>query len=319
MVYLRRPLRSDGTEPNRVGRGCVHRFAQRWGRIGPRRGLHQCPSVGPNGSGHGGGHHRAPIPGGLRDHRAGDLGLLEGEVRVRASLRIAHRDSRDVPSGVDLWCIWAFVTRGDAAAGHTDHARGDRGRARVAVVRPGVPADRLRGSRFAVARLVGDRVHRHRSRSLLGRVTQPATTRFAGAAGQSETSATMRAEASVAVPSARWIVTTTQSLADVIVTAPTPTWVMRTAKLMIDSVTIRISERNHIRAATSVANMKRPVSAATNRWTNSTKTAVSARSGTADPLHRGQSGHARPAPIPRTVPPTTIVAYAKTAPRIATT
>src|SRR5207245_738225 len=151
-------------------------------------------------------------------------------------------------------CIRAFVARGDAVAGRTDHARGDGGYARVALVRPRVSADRLRGSRFAVARLVGDWIHRNRSRSLLGRVTQPGAP-FAGVLGQSETSATMRAPASVAVPSARWIVTTTQSLADVIVTAPTTTWVTRTAKLMIDSVTIRISERNHTRAATSVESM----------------------------------------------------------------
>src|SRR5881296_4192981 len=138
-------------------------------------------------------------------------------------------------------------------------------------------------------------------------------------AGQRETSATMSADASVAVPSARWIVTTTQSLPDVIVSAPTPTCVTRTAKLMIDSVTIRRSARNQTREATRVDKMNIPVNAAMRRWTYSMRIRTSARLGTIEPLHRGQSGQEVPAPgIPRTVPPTMIVAYAETAPRIAT-
>src|SRR5439155_1003246 len=138
-------------------------------------------------------------------------------------------------------------------------------------------------------------------------------------AGQRETRATMRADASVAVPRARWIVTTTQSFSEAIVSAPTATCVTRIAKLMTDSVTIRISGRNQSTAAMRVDNMKIPVNAATRRWMYSTRIPVSARSGTTEPLHRGQSAHASPAFIPRTVPPTTIVAYAPTAPKIATT
>src|SRR2546429_585563 len=138
-------------------------------------------------------------------------------------------------------------------------------------------------------------------------------------AGQRETSATMRADASVAVPRARWIVTTTQSFSEAIVSAPTATCVTRIAKLMTDSVTIRISGRNQSTAAMRVDNMKIPVNAATRRWMYSTRVPVYARFGTNEPLHRGQSGHASPAFIPRTVPPTTIVAYAQTAPKIATT
>src|SRR5437667_229 len=168
-------------------------------------------------------HSRAPIPGGLLDHRAGDVGRLEGEVHVCSSIRIACRDSRDVSSGMGLWCVRTIAPRGDVAACDTDPARGDRGNVWFAIVRPRVPADRLRGPRFALARLDGDRVHRHRSRSLLGRVIQATVVPFAGAVGHRETSATMMAAASVAVPSARWIVTTTQSLPDVIVSAPTPT------------------------------------------------------------------------------------------------
>src|SRR3989441_2141168 len=127
-------------------------------------------------------------------------------------------------------------------------------------------------------------------------------------AGQRETSATMSADASVAVPRARWIVTTNQSFSEVIVSAPTATCVTRIAKLMTDSITIRISGRNQSTAATRVDNMKSPVNAATRRWMYSTRILASARFGTTDPLHRGQSGHASPASMPRTVPPTTIVA-----------
>jgi len=129
----------------------------------------------------------------------------------------------------------------------------------------------------------------------------------------------MSAEANVAVPRARWIVTTAGSFPDVIVTAPTATWVTRIAKLMKDSVPSRRSGRNQRIANTMVKRMERLVSAAASRCAYSTATVGSRRSGMADPLQRGQSGHASPAPIPRTVPPRTIVAYALRVPKIATT
>src|SRR5437899_2967414 len=155
------------------------------------------------------------------------------------------------------------------------------------------------------------------STSSSNEVQRSSAAALAAERGQSETMATMSAAASVAVPRARWSVTIAGSFSEVIVTAPTTTCVASTAKLTMDNVTRRISDRNHRMAASRVKRTKRPVSTATRRCTYSTKTPASPTLGTSDPLQSGQSGHASPAPIPRTVPPRTIVAYAKTAPRIA--
>ena len=127
----------------------------------------------------------------------------------------------------------------------------------------------------------------------------------------------MSAEPNVAAPRAKWIVTTTQSRELVIVNAPNPTWVAKMTKLRDDNVTRRRSARYHRRARTIVRRRETLVSAATSRCAYSTATSGSAMSGTIEPLHSGQSGQASPAPMPRTVPPKTMVAYARIAPRTA--
>src|SRR5438067_4430169 len=123
--------------------------------------------------------------------------------------------------------------------------------------------------------------------------------------------------AKVAVPKARCIVTMTQSRLLVIVRAPRPTCATRNPTLVKEKAMRRRSGRNQRTETAKVARRNRVVRAATRRWAYSTATRGSPRSGTTWPLQSGQSGQASPAPIPRTVPPRTIVVYAQIAPAMA--